>query len=154
MQHNRKQSSWSRSTGRCSSAPISSFFGLNPLEVETLAVVADLEAEGDTLETNNLDRFIPRGVEWGYCEMPHRTEFPVTTAESWDISPESAGLLEEALRRVGATLTWRGQARVRVEELLEGGSRAWYRLRTVSRRLLRGLWSPTRSMRSTRGGRR
>ena len=64
-----------------------------------MAVVAALEAEGDTLETSNLDRLIPRGVEWGYCEMPHRTGFPVTTAESWDISPESAGLLEEALRR-------------------------------------------------------
>ena len=91
---------------RCNSAPISSFFGLDPLEAETLAVVAALEAEGDTLETNNLDRLIPRGVEWGYCEMPHRTGFPVTTAESWDISPESAGLLEEVLRRVEATLTW------------------------------------------------
>ena len=127
---------------------------MDPLEAETLAVVAALEAEGDTLETNNLDRLIPRGVEWGYCEMPHRTGFPVTTAESWDISPESAGLLEEALRRVEATLTWQGRARVRVEELLEGGSRAWYRLRTGSRRLLRGLWFPTRNMRSTRGGRR
>ena len=117
-------------------------------------MVADLEAEGDTLETSNLDRLIPRGVEWGYCEMPHRTGFPVTTAESWDISPESAGLLEEALRRVEATPTGQGRVRVRVEELLEGGSRAWYRLRTGSRRLLRGLWSPTRSMRSIRGGRR
>ena len=119
-----------------------------------MAVVADLEAEGDTLETSNLDRLIPRGVEWGYCEMPHRTEFPVTTAESWDISPESAGLLEEALRRVEATLTWRGRVRVRVEELLEGGSHAWYRPRTGSWRLLKGLWFPTRNMRSTRGGRR
>ena len=154
MRRNRKQSSWSRSTDQCNSVPISSFFGLDPLGAETLAVATDLEAEGDTLETNNLDRLIPRGVEWGYCEMPHRTEFPVTTAESWDISPESAGLLEEALRRVEATLTWRERAQVRVEELLEGGSRAWYRLRTGSRRLLRGLWSPTRNMRSTRGGRR
>ena len=139
---------------QCNSAPISGFFEMDPLEVETLVVVADLEAEGDTLETSNLDRLIPRGVEWGYCEMPHRTEFPVTTAESWDISPESAGLLEEALRRVEATLTWQGRVQVRVEELLEGGSRAWYRLRTGSRRLVRGLWSPTRSMQSTRGGRR
>ena len=154
MRRNRKQSSWNKSTDRYNSVPISSFFGLDPLEAETLAVVADLEAEGDTLETNNLDWLIPRGVEWGYCEMPHRTEFPVTIAENWDISPESAGLLEEALRRVEATLTWQGRARVRVEELLEGGSRAWHRLRTGSRRLLRGLWSPTRSMRSTRGGRR
>ena len=154
MRRNRKQSSWSRSTDRCNSVPISSFFGLDPLEAETLAVVADLEAEGDTLETSNLDRLILRGMEWGYYEMPHRTEFPVTTAESWDILPESAGLLEEALRRVEATLTWRGWARVRVEELLEGGSRAWYRLRTGSQRLLRGLWFPTRNMRSTRGGRR
>ena len=119
-----------------------------------MAVVAALEAEGDTLETSNLDRLIPRGVEWGYCEMPHRTEFPVGTADGWDISPESAVLLEEALRRVEATLTWRGRVRVRVEELLEGGSCAWYRLRTGSRRLLRELWSPTRSMQSTRGGRR
>ena len=116
-------------------------------------MVAALEAEGDTLETSNLDRLIPRGVEWGYCEMPHRTGFPVTTAESWDISPESAGLLEEALRRVEATLTWRGRVQVRVEELLEGGSRAWYRLRNGSRRLLRGLWFPMKNMRSTRGGR-
>ena len=153
MHRNRKQSSWSRSTDRCNSTPISSFFGLDPLEAETLAVVVALEAEGDTLETSDLDRLIPIEVEWGYCEMPHRTEFPVTTAESWDISPESAGLLEEALRRVEATLTWRGRARVRVEELLEGGSRAWYRLRTGSRRLLRGLWFPMRNMRSTKGGR-
>ena len=106
-----------------------------------MAVVAALEAEGDTLETSNLDRLIPRGVEWGYCEMPHRTGFPVTTAESWDILPESAGLLEEVLRRVEATLTWQGRAQVRVEELLEGGSRTRYWLHTGSRRLLRGLWS-------------
>ena len=69
-------------------------------------MVADLEAEGDTLETSNLDRLIPRGVEWGYCKMPHRTEFPVTTAENWDILPESAGLLEDALQQVEAMLTW------------------------------------------------
>ena len=133
MRHNRNPPSWGRSMDQCNSVPISSFFGLDPLEAETLAVVADLEAEGDTLETSNLDRLIPRGAEWGYCEMPHRTGFPVTTAESWDISPESAGLLEEALRRVEATLTWQGRARVRVEELLEGGSCTWYRLRTESR---------------------
>ena len=154
MRRNRKQSSWSRSTDRCNSAPTSGFFEMDPLEGETRRVVECLEAEGVTWAQVKLGMFIPRGMEWGYCEMPHRTGFPVTTAESWDISPESAGLLEEALRRVEATLTWRGRVRVRVEELLEGGSRAWYRLRTGSRRLLRELWSPTRSMRSTRGGRR
>ena len=139
---------------RCNSAPISGFFGLDPLEAETLAVAAALEAEGVTWAQVKLGMFIPRGMEWGYCEMPHRTGFPVTTAESWDISPESAGLLEEALRRVEATLTWQGRAQVRVEELLEGGSRAWYQLRTGSRRLLRGLWFPMRNMQSTRDGRR
>ena len=153
MRRNRRQLIWSRSTERCSNAPTSGFFEMDPLEGETRRVVECLEAEGVTWAQVKLGMFIPRGMEWGYCEMPHRTEFPVTTAESWDISPESAGLLEEALRRVEATLTWRGRARVRVEELLEGGSRAWYRLRTGSRRLLRGLWFPMKNMRSTRGGR-
>ena len=49
----------------CNSTPISGFFKMDPLEVETLAVVAALEAERDALETSNLDRLIPRGVEWG-----------------------------------------------------------------------------------------
>ena len=154
MRRNRKQSSWSRSTDQCSSTPTSGFFEMDALEGETRRVVECLEAEGVMWVQVKLGMLTPRGMEWGYCEMPHRTGFPVTTAENWDISPESAGLLEEALRRVEATLTWRGRARVRVEELLEGGSRAWYRLRTGSRRLLRGLWFPTRNMRSTRGGRR
>ena len=106
MRHNRKQSSWNRSTDRCNSTPISGFFEMDPLEAEALAVAAALEAEGDTLETSNLDRLILRGMEWGYYEMPHRTEFPVTTAESWDILPESAGLLEDVLQQVEAMLTW------------------------------------------------
>ena len=106
MQRNRNPSSWSRSTDRCSSTPISGVFEMDALKGETRHVVEELEAEGVAWVQVKLGAFIPRGMEWGHCKMPHRTEFPVTTAERWDISPESAELLEEALQRVEAMLTW------------------------------------------------
>ena len=81
---------------------------MDPLEGETRRVVECLEAEGITWAQVKLGMFIPRGVEWGYCEMPHRTEFPVGTADGWDISPESAGLLEEALWQLEAMLARMG----------------------------------------------
>ena len=151
MQHNKNPSSWNRYTVRCNSAPISSFFGLDPLEAETLAVVATLEAEGDTLETSNLDRLIPSQEE-----MWARFKARATIAEKVATWRRTVGDQAEVPLEDEDQLPWREQVLLKLapSRIMEGGSRAWYRLRTGSRRLLRGLWSPTRSMRSTRGGRR
>ena len=125
MQHNKNPSSWNRYMVRCNNAPISSFFGLDPLEVETLAVVATLEAEGDTLETNNLDRLIP-----SQAEMWARFKARATIAEKVATWRRTVGDQAEVPLEGEDQLPRHKWVvpKLAPSQIVEGVSCAWYRL--------------------------